>query len=437
MDVQLERACRIHPVVLVTGARGVGKTTTALRAANTNAFLDDAATRTVFHDDPEAALALYNEPLLVDEWQLVPEVVRAIKRTVDRDRRPGRFILTGSPDPRGRSEFQALTGRAGVIRLNPMNMRELTSGGLGALQAQGVGWLNPMTIGERGVQVADPHPNPTVAGLLVGNPPAVSPKQALNIFGYLDLAAVGGFPACAPEGSVARSQEWCRDYLSVLLRQDLPLFGTRRSASHFRRYLAASALHTARSPEDGSLRKDAGVNPGTHRDYRHILLDMDVTVEVPAFSSEDVPSLAKSPKMLFSDSALLIAAMDVPLARLKLNGDLYGRVLETFVINQLRCELEALGMRDALSYLRTHKGVHEIDAVIETPEGGIIAIEIKSANRHRPGDAKHIEWLAEKVGDRFILGLVLTTGAHITKIRSNSTNMSDKIWSAPISVLWH
>ena len=409
VDAQLAQARRTHPVVLVTGARGVGKTTTALQAAKETAFLDDAATRTVFQDDPEAALAQYREPLLVDEWQLAPEVVRAVKRTVDRDRRPGRFILTGSPDPRGRSEFQALTGRAAVVRLNPMTVRETS------------------------LRVADPRRAPTVAGLLSGVPPEARPAQAPNIFEYLDMAAVGGYPECAPGGSAADAQTWCRDYLSVLLRRDLPLFGTRRSASHFRRYLAAAALHTARSPEDGSLRNAARVNPGTHRDYRHILLDMDITVEVPALISEDIPNLAKSPKMLFSDSGLLIAAMNVPLARLKLNGDLYGRVLETFALNQIRAELEALGMRDALSHLRTHKGVHEIDAVIETSDGGLVAIEVKSANRHRPADIKHIEWLCRKVGDRFRLGLVLTTGSHISNIRSDT---SDRIWAAPISVLW-
>ena len=396
--------------MLVTGARGVGKTTTALQAARSSAFLDDAATRTVFRDDPEAALAQFQEPLLVDEWQLAPEVVRAIKRSVDRDRRPGRFILTGSPDPQSRSEFQALTGRAAVVRLNPMTVRE------------------------RSLRIADPHRALAVAGLLSGVPPEASPEHTPDIFEYVDMAAVGGFPECAPEGSAAHSQTWCRDYLSVLLRRDLPLFGTRRSASHFRRYLVASALHTARSPEDGSLRNAAQVNPGTHRDYRHILLDMDMTVEVPAFISEDIPNLAKSPKMLFSDSGLLIAAMNVPLARLKLNGDLYGRVIETFALNQLRAELEALNMRDALSHLRTHKGAHEIDAVIETEDGGIIAIEVKSANRHRPGDIKHIEWLSDKVGDRFKLGLVLTTGTHVSNVRSDR---SDRIWAAPISVLWH
>ena len=410
VDSQLSQAHRTHSVVLVTGARGVGKTTTALQAAESSAFLDDSATRTVFQDDPEAALARFQEPLLVDEWQLAPEVVRAIKRSVDRDRRPGRFILTGSPEPRSRSEFQALTGRAAVVRLNPMTVRE------------------------RSLRVADPRRAPTVAGLLSGTPPAASPEHTPDIFGYLDMAAVGGFPECAPEGSAAHSQTWCRDYLSVLLRRDLPLFGKRRSASHFRRYVVASALHTARSPEDGSLRNAAQVNPGTHRDYRHILLDMDITVEVPAFISEDIPNLAKSPKMLFSDSGLLIAAMNVPLARLKLNGDLYGRVIETFALNQLRAELEALNMRDALSHLRTHKGAHEIDAVIETEDGGIIAIEVKSANRHRPGDIKHIEWLSDKVGDRFKLGLVLTTGTHISNIRSDK---SDRIWAAPISLLWH
>ncbi|MCY4368799.1 MAG: DUF4143 domain-containing protein [bacterium] len=410
VDTQIARSRGIHPVVLVTGARGVGKTTTALQSARSSAFLDDSATRTVFHDNPEAALAQYREPLLVDEWQLVPEVVLAIKRAVDRDRRPGRFMLTGSPDPLSRSEFQALTGRAAVVRLNPMTVRELSA------------------------RAADSRHALTVAGLLSGTPPQAPPEQTPDIFGYLDIAAIGGFPECAPEGSATQSQQWCQDYLSVLLRRDLPLFGTRRSASLFRRYLTAAALHAARSPQDGSLRNAARVNPGTHRDYRHILLDMGMIVEIPAFISEDLPDLGKSPKMLFSDSGLLIAAMNVPLARLKLNGDLYGPVVETFVLNQIRAELEALGMRDALSHLRTHKGAREIDALIETEDGGIVAIEVKSANRHRPGDIRHIEWLSQKLGDRFKLGLVLTTGTHISNIRSDKT---DRIWAAPISILWH
>ena len=410
VDAQLAQAHRTHPVVLVTGARGVGKTTTARRMAASSAFFDDMATLTVFQDNPEAALAQFEEPLLVDEWQLAPEVVRAIKRTVDRDRKPGRFILTGSPDPQSRSEFQALTGRAAMVRLNPMTVRE------------------------RRLRVARPHRAEAVAALLSGNPPEGPPEHTPDVFEYLDMAAVGGFPECSSEGSAAYSQTWCRDYLRVLLRRDLPLFGSRRSASHFRRYLTAAAMHTARSPEDGSLRNAAQVNPGTHRDYRHILLDLDMTVEVPAFVSKDIPNLAKSPKMLFSDSGLLVAAMNMPLARLKLSGDVYGRVIETFVLNQIRAELEALDMPDALSHLRTHKGVHEIDAVVETDDGGIVAIEVKSANRHRPGDITHIEWLSRKIGDRFKLGLVLTTGAHISNIRSE---VSDRIWAAPISVLWH
>ena len=410
VDSQLEQALRTHPVVLVTGARGVGKTTTAQRLAESVAYLDDMAVLTVFRDNPEAALAQFQEPLLVDEWQLAPEIIRAIKRTVDRDRRPGRFILTGSPDPDSRSEFQALTGRAAVVRLNPMTMRE-----------------------RRG-RVVPPHRAESIAGLLLGDPPADRPEHAPDIFEYLDLASVGGFPECVSQGSPSHSQTWCRDYLNVLLRRDLPLFGTRRSASHFRRYLTAAALHTARSPEDGSLRNAAQVNPGTHRDYRHILLDLDITVEVPAYLGEDIPSLAKSPKMLFSDSGLLMAAMNKPLAQLKLSGDLYGRVLETFVLNQIRAELEARDRPDALSHLRTHKGVQEIDAVIEADDGGMIAVEVKSANRHRPADVKHIEWLARKLGGRFKLGLVLTTGTHISNIRSE---VSDNIWAAPISTLWH
>ncbi|MCY4103664.1 MAG: DUF4143 domain-containing protein [bacterium] len=410
VDAQLARALRTHPVVLVTGARGVGKTTTAQQLAKSCAFFDDTATVTVFQDNPEAALGQFQEPLLVDEWQLAPEVVRAIKRTVDRDRRPGRFILTGSPEPQSRSEIQALTGRAAVLRLNPMTVRE------------------------RSLRVAPPSQADAVVDLLSGTPPAARPAQTPDIFEYLDMAAVGGYPECAAGGSETYSQTWCRDYLRVLLRRDLPLFGSRRSASHFNRYLTAAAHHSARSPEDGSLRSAAKVNPATHRDYRHILLDLDLTVEVPAFISDDIPYLAKSPKMLFSDSGLLIAALKVPLSRLKLNGDLYGRIIETFALGQIRAELEALDRQDALSHLRTHKGTHEIDGIIETDDGGIVAVEIKSANRHRPADIKHIEWLAQRLGDRFRLGLVLTTGRYVSNIRSD---VSDSIWAAPISILWH
>jgi len=410
VDAQLERVLATHPVVLLTGARGVGKTTTALQTAKSSAFFDDTATLTVFQDNPEAALGQFQEPLLVDEWQLAPEVIRAIKRTVDRDRRPGRFILTGSPEPQSRSEFQALAGRAAVVRLNPMTVRE------------------------RSLRVAPPSPAGTVVDLLSGGPPAGRPERAPDIFEYIDLAAVGGFPECAASGSENYSQTWCRDYLRVLLRRDLPLFGSRRSASHFSRYLAAAAHHSTRSPEDGSLRNAAKVNPATHREYRHILLDLDLTVELPAFVSDDIPYLAKSPKLLFSDSGLLIAAMRVPLARLKLNGDLYGKVIETFALGQILAELEALDMKDALSHLRTHKGTHEIDAVIETDDGGVIAVEIKSANRHRPSDVRHIEWLAQRLGARFRLGLVLTTGRYVSNIRSD---VSDNIWAAPISILWH
>lgn len=409
VDAQLSQAMLTHPVALITGARGVGKTTTASRAAASVAYLDDSATVTLFEDDPEAALAQFSEPLLIDEWQLAPEVVRAVKRAVDRHRRPGRFILTGSPDPQSGTEFHALTGRAAVVR------------------------LNPMTVGESRMHAAHGHLTGALTDLLAGKPPTTRPEHTPTIFEYLDLAAVSGFPDCAVEGSPAFSQVWCRDYINVLLRRDLPLFGSRRSASHFRRYLTAAAMHTARSPDDGSLRNTARVNPGTHRDYRHILLDLDITVEVPAFFSNQIPSLAKSPKMLFSDTGLLMAAMNVSLPQLKMNGDLYGRVLETFVLNQIRAQLEAMDMADALSHLRTHKGAHEIDAVIETENGGLIAIEIKSANRHRPSDKKHIEWLAEKVGDRFKLGLILTTGAHISNVRSE---VSRNIWAAPICTLW-
>lgn len=410
VDSQLARALQAHPAVLVTGARGVGKTTTAQRPASSCAYLDDNATLTVFQDDPEAALRQFHEPLLVDEWQLAPEVARAIKRTVDRDRRPGRFILTGSPDPQSRSEVQSLTGRAAVLRLNPMTAREVRR------------------------QIASPPRVAAVLDLLSGAPPAARPSHTPDIFGYLDMAAVGGFPECAASGSVGHSQTWCRDYLRVLLRRDLPLFGSRRSGAHFNRYLTAAAHHSARSPEDGSLRSAAGVNPGTHRDYRHILLDLDLTAELPAFVSKDIPNLAKSPKLLFSDSGLLIAALKVPLPQLKLNGDLYGRVIETFVLNQIRAELEALDRLDSLSHLRTHKGAHEIDAIIETGDGGVVAVEVKSANRHRSADIKHIEWLARRLGDRFRLGLVLTTGRYVSRIRSD---LSDRIWAAPISILWH
>lgn len=400
VDGLLEQYMANFPAVLITGPRATGKTTTAARHARSVVRLDRKSDAEAYRADPDSVLARQSEPVLLDEWQAVPEVLGAVKRSVDRDPRPGRFVITGSVRAMLSAETWPGTGR--VLTL-PMY-------GLTVAESQGrpgkPAFLDVLAAG--------------------GLPP--SPQGPPDLAGYLDLALAGGFPEpllLRPARSRAR---WLESYVEQLITRDAPDLQHGHAPDRLRRYFGAVALNTAGFVEQTTLAHAAGVDKRTAAAYEQLLRDLLVLHALPAWTTNRLKRLVRGPKRHLTDVALLAGAVGVDTAAVLAEGDLLGRVLETFVLTQLRAELPACQTRPRLYHLRQEQGRREIDIIAELGGHRIIGIEVKTGAPTR-ADAQHLTWLRDEYGERFLTGVMLHTGPHVYEL-------ADRITAAPIAALW-
>ena len=388
------------PAVLVLGARSTGKTTTALRHAASVVRLDHDPQAAAFRADPDVALRGLAEPVLLDEWQSVPGVLSAVKRAVDADSSPRRFIVTGS----ARSSLDVGTW-PGTGRLVAVDM-------------------HPLTVSEQVGSMSRP-----LIDRICDGEELLPARNSPDLRGYLDLALQGGFPEAALVASESTRRRWLRSYLRHVAERDAPAADPGRDPVRLARYLEAYALNSAGLARDNTLHGAAGISRDTGIAYRRLLSDLRVITEVPAWSSNRLSRLVKSPKRYMADSSLLAAAAGVTAAGVLAEGDLMGRLVETFVVAQLRAEAEVSDLFPRLHHLRDAQGRHEVDIMVEVAGGRIVAIEVKSASSVSISDARHLVWLREQLGRRFIAGVVLHTGPR-------SFALDDKISAVPISTLW-
>lgn len=393
------------PALLVVGPRAAGKTTTLARRAKTVVRLDRPAEAAAFEADPDAALGGLLEPVLLDEWQAVPGVLGAVKRAVDADSRGGRFLLTGSV--RAELEHETWPGTGRLVRIE----------------------MFPMTVGERrGRRGARNFINALACGEEVS-----VPTDTPDLRGYVDLALESGYPGPALRLTGRARRAWLDGYLDDLLTHDIAALEhsatKRRDPQRLRRYFEAYALNSAGVGDHKTIYDAAGVNRITADAYEGLLMDLLVADRVPAWTSNRLKRLIQRPKRYLIDPALLATALGIDTAGVMRDGNLLGRVLDTFVVAQLRPELALSDARPRLHHLRTEQGRQEIDLVIELAGTGVIAIEVKPSASPDRGDAKHLLWLRQQLGKRFIAGAVLHTGPRAYRL-------GDGILAAPISVLW-
>lgn len=392
--------------IIVVGPRAVGKTTTLSRRVTTAVCLDRPAEAAVFEADPDAALSGLPEPVLVDEWQVVPDVLGAVRRSVDADPRPGRFFVTGSV--RGEVEREAWPGTGRLVRVA----------------------MHPMTVREQHGRIDGPALfDRIVEGVELGVPAATP-----DLRGYLELALRSGFPDPALRLDPQARRTWLESYVDDLLTHDVAQLESqatrRRDTRRLRRYFEALALNSAGVVDHRTIYDAAGVTRVTAVAYEELLSRLLLVEAIPAWTSNRLKRLVLRPKRYVVDAALMATALGVDEDRAMRDGNLLGRVLETFVVSQLRAELQLSATRPRLYHLRTAEGRHEIDLVAEIGGRGLIAIEIKATAAPRARrDASHLVWLRDELGDRFVRGIVLHTGPRVF-------DLSDRIVAAPISVLW-
>ena len=390
--------------VMVVGPRATGKTTSAARLAAEVDRLDMPDVAALYRADPDAALRRADRPLLLDEWQEVPEVLAAVKRAVDLDRTPGQFLLTGSI--RATTELSTWAGTGRVVRLAmyPLTEREIAGDGLGDdLVTRLVdGWLD-----------AIPYRLPT-----------------LDIDAYMCLALRGSFPELAFVERTARQRRlWLDSYLDDLVTRDVESSGAARDPVRLRRFVTTLALNLAGQPSDASLVRDAGINAKTAAAYDRALTNLAILDIVPAWNSNRLKRLTKASKRYLIDTALAAAAADVTEQDILRDSDLRGRWFDAFAAMQLRADLAAASPRRAMHHLRVEGGRHEVDLVVDLGRGRLFGIEFKAATAPTRQDARHLIWLRDELGTNFAGGVVLHSGQGVFELDT-------RIAAVPLSAVW-
>lgn len=388
------------PALLLVGPRATGKTTTAARYATTIVRLDRPAEAAAFRADPDAALRELVGSVLLDEWQAVPEVLAAVKRAVDSGVPPGRFLITGSVRAELDSETWPGTGRLVRLALYGMTVREQLG-----------------------------RPGPTLIDRITRGKELKVPPDPPDLRGYVELALRSGFPEAALSLSEHTRARWLESYLDQLLTRDAIELERRRDPARLRRYFQAFALNSAGMAEDKTIYDAAGIDRKTALAYEGLLSDLLIVDAMPAWTSNRLKRLIKSPKRYVVDPALMATALGLDVNGILRDGDILGRLLDTFVLAQLRTELEVVQPRARLHHLRDQGGRREVDLLIELGGGRVIGIEVKADAAPEPSSARHLSWLRDELGERFEAGIVFHTGPKVY-------GLGARIVAAPICTLW-
>jgi uncharacterized protein len=392
-----------HPAVMIVGPRACGKTTTGRRHCAGRLRLDRPAEAAFAHADPDAAVADGPFPLLLDEWQYVPDVLGAVKRAVDEEGKPGHFVLTGSAQADLTVAGWPATGRLIRVEMYGLAEREL----------EGRTTRPPLL----DLLTAD--------GLAQVTIPAETP----DVRGYIARALRGSFPQAALADSDRARSRWLASYLDQVVSRDVSLVGTVRDPARLRRYLRVVAASTAGIPSMKTLIDAAGIDRSTAVAYDTLLERLMITESLPAWSSNRLSRLARAPKRYLVDPSFLGPLLGVDARSVLRDGDLLGRTLDSFVMAQLRSDRVVSGLSPTLYHVRDANGRHEVDIVAELADGRVVGFEVKADAAPGPDAARHLRWLREALGDRFAAGVVLHTGPRPWQI-------DDGIYSVPICALW-
>ena len=405
----IDRALRTgldnFPGMLITGPRAAGKTRTGLEFSASQLRLDDPDDQDLCRADPIAA-ATGQPPLLIDEWQLVPDVLRAVKRKVDDHPAPGRFIVTGSARNDLLTDMWPGTGRLVRQRLWGITGRERF--GSAAASSLFERW------NDRDRRFSVP-----------ADPPGLRE--------YLETALASGFPeAIAIPGGRERAQ-WLRSYSEAIVNRDLRSLaadtGRPKDARLFRSYMESYALNTAGVAPHSTIHGRVGIDQRTANGYLYALTTLGIVDELPPWTgNRQKRLLVDRVKRQFTDPGLACAALNLTVDDVYSDADLRGRMLDTFITAQLRVEAEADG-RVRLYHLRTANGDREIDLVAERGMK-LFAFEFKAGRAPTRSDARHLIWFRDKVaGDRFHGGVLFHTGPHRYELDRG-------VEAAPIAGLW-
>ncbi len=392
------------PVVFLHGARQSGKSTLvqSLIGAEYRAHyltLDDSAVLAAAQLDPQGFVGALETPVIIDEVQRVPELFSAIKVAVDRDRRPGRFLLTGSANVRVIPALaEALVGRVEILTLWPFSQGEVE----GQPEAF-VDWL---------FSRRKPRPQ----------------RIDLEWSDLVKRMLRGGFPEAVDRASPDRRRAWFGSYVTTILQRDVRDLSGIEGLAELPRLLALLAARTSGLLNYAEVARDASIPQTTLKRYFGVLEATFLVQVVPPWLPNIGQRLVKSPKVMLCDSGLASSVMGADEARLKQDPTLAGQLLESFVAMELVKQATWSRTQPRLHHYRSHAR-HEVDIVLEEPGGAIVAIEVKSSATVTGADLRGLNHLAGIAAERFARGVILYAGDQVVPF-------GNSIVALPLASLW-
>lgn len=386
-------------VVVVNGPRQAGKSTLAelvLRQQENGVahFLDNPGTRAAAFNDPIGFLE-HDGLMLIDEVQRVPDLWLAVKHLVDRDPRPGRFLLTGSARLLAlRSLPDALPGRSETVELWPLSQGEIDGTADGFVEA----------------------------AFLQGSRLRAAPLD-LKRKDYLARAMRGGYPEAVHRESARRRERFFGDYLSDMIVRDIQQVAQLDRKNDMRKLISLLAGQTGGLLNFTRLAGAIGVSVPTVRSWVQILETIYLVRVIPAWSANATTRAIATPKVIFVDTGLAGFLTSGAVADAKT-----GNLMENFVLGELARQLTWSRFSTGLFHYRD-RDQHEVDAVLEDNAGQIVGVEVKAAETVRTDDFRGLRLLQRRIGDRFRAGFVLYCG-------NESLSFGNEMAALPISALW-
>ncbi|MGH7909364.1 MAG: ATP-binding protein, partial [Thermodesulfobacteriota bacterium] len=335
---------------------------------------------------------------IIDEVQRVPDLLRAIKRLVDDDRRPGRFLLTGSANVLTLPQVsESLAGRMEIVSLLPLSQAEIRATKATFLEKAFAGKL------------AEP-PGTMVGGELVR------------------MVRAGGYPEMLRRKDAKRRQAWARDYIKANVQRDVRDVAEIEMLDRLPRLLRVLAHHSGQLANFTQMGSQLGLDDKTTRRYVAVLEQLFLVRRVEPWFRNRLKRLVKTPKLHFLDSGLLATMLGATDRRIAKDRSVLGPLLETFVFSEIMKQAEWHDETCVLYFYRD-KDQDEVDIVVESDSGPLIGIEVKAAATVSATDFKGLRKLAGASRDDFKLGLVLYDGEQVVPF-------GDRLFAAPVSCAW-
>lgn len=396
LDDELDELLEALPAIAIEGVKGVGKTATGSRRAATVHALDDPAQRAIAAGNP-ARLLTGSPPILIDEWQRLPETWDLVRRAVDAGAAPGSFLLTGSASP------QATGTHSGAARIPVLRMR-------------------PLSLVER----LGHSPTVSLAELLQGARPDVGGQTDLTLEDYTEEIVASGFPGLRGlPGRALRTQ--LDGYVARVVDRDFPELGhTLRNPPALKRWMAAYAAASSTATSFEKIRdaatsgQDAKPSKQATVPYRDLLERLWILDPVSAWqpTRSHLARLTAAPKHQMADPALaarLLGATPAALLEgqemgpaIPRDGTLLGALFES--LTTLSICVYAQAAEADVGHLRTFVGQREIDLIVSRQDGRVVAIEVKLARTVDDHDVRHLRWLAKELGSELLDAIIVTTG---------------------------